>query len=125
MSSSLNDTNFKAIQALSADKRYQYLIKQALLNKEIWILKDTHGCVMLNSDEEDCIPIWPHKEFADAWATDDWKGCKAQGIELDTWLSRWTEGLLEDGIAVAVFPDANSEGLVVYPDEFDASLRKT
>ena len=34
-----------------------YLFKQLYLNKELWILSDSHGCVMLNSDDEDCVRI--------------------------------------------------------------------
>ncbi|TDF38271.1 DUF2750 domain-containing protein [Alteromonadaceae bacterium M269] len=124
MSTPLDDETFTKIQSYGADKRYQYLVKQVAQNSQVWILKDEHGCVMLNSDDEDCVPIWPHKEFAEAWATEEWEVCQAEAIELDVWLSRWTRGLLDDDIAIAAFPDGNSEGLVVFPDEFEEALSK-
>ena len=41
------------ILQMPADKRHAYLLTQVTLNKQIWILTDEHGCVMLNSDDED------------------------------------------------------------------------
>jgi hypothetical protein len=122
MSDQIDTETLKKIQSYGAEKRYQYLLKQVAQHQEVWILKDEHGCVMLNSEDEDCVPIWPHKEAAEAWATEDWEQCRAESIDLDTWLSRWTKGLIDDEIAIAVFPDTNSEGLVVYPDEFEEQL---
>ena len=60
------------ILQMPADKRHAYLLTQVTLNKQIWILTDEHGCVMLNSDDEDCVPVWPAQEFADYWATGYW-----------------------------------------------------
>ena len=125
MSIQLDKETLTKIQSYGADKRCQYLVKQVAKLHQVWILKDEHGCVMLNSDDEDCVPIWPHKEVAEAWATDEWEHCQAEAIDLDTWLDRWTQGLLDDEIAIAVFPDTNSEGLVIYPDEFESLLSQS
>ena len=31
---------------------------------------------MLNSEEEDCVPVWPNEEFALQWATGEWSECR-------------------------------------------------
>ncbi len=79
---------------------------------------------MLTSDDEDCVPIWPSQEFAESWATGDWQECKPEAISLNKWRSRWTTGLEQDQLAVAVFPNDTEEGLILYPDEFDFELEK-
>jgi hypothetical protein len=79
---------------------------------------------MLNTDDEDCVPIWPHEVFATAWATDEWEGCKAQRISLKKWYDDWTFGLMDDDLAIVVFPNEDDEGLVTFPDEFDFELKK-
>lgn len=112
------------ILQMPAEKRHAYLLTQVTLNKQIWILTDEHGCVMLNSDDEDCVPIWPAQEFADYWATGDWAACTPKAIPLQDWFDRWTDGLEGDGVCIAVFPNPDEEGIVIFPDVFDSELRQ-
>lgn len=114
----------KTIQKQDAQKRYNYLIKEVVKNSEIWLLIDQHGCVMLNSDDQDCIPVWPNQEFAQAWATDEWSHCTTEAISLEQWHNRWTDGLEEDELSIVVFPLQNEDGLIFFPDEFDFELRQ-
>lgn len=108
----------------NAESRLQYLLEQVIANQEVWILADEHGCVMLNTDEEDCIPVWPSQEFAQSWATEEWKACEAEAIPLSKWFSHWITGLSEDELAIVIFPDENNEGLVLYPEELEGMLQK-
>jgi hypothetical protein len=117
--------NMNEVLSMSADKRYTYLLKQVALTQEIWILTDEHGCLMLSSEDEDCVPVWPAKEFAQYWATGDWAECVPKAISLEDWLSRWTSGLEGDEVNVAVFPNPEEEGLIIFPDAFDEELRKS
>ncbi|WP_022942589.1 DUF2750 domain-containing protein [Psychromonas hadalis] len=124
MSTALTEQQVKDIQKLDAQKRYNYLLKEVVKNRQIWLLVDEHGCVMLNSEDEDCVPVWPNEEFALAWATDEWSHCTAESISLEKWHNRWTHGLEDDELALVIFPDQNSEGLIFFPDEFDFELKK-
>lgn len=99
-------------------------MKEVVSNRQIWILTDEHGCVMLNTDDEDCVPVWPNKEFAELWATGEWESCKAEAISLNKWHSRWTHGLEDDELAVVIFPNQDEDGLVVFPDELDFELKQ-
>ena len=110
------------IEKYDEQKRFKYLLEAVITNREIWILVDEHGCMMLNTEDEDCVPVWPNKEFAQDWITDDWKACKTQAISLNQWQSRWTAGLAEDELAIVVFPNQAEEGQVLFPDEFDYEL---
>jgi len=124
MSDSIDAQQVKTIQQYAPQKRYNYLIEEVLKNQQIWLLVDEHGCVMLNTDDEDCVPVWPNKEFAQSWATEEWSHCTPEAIELDKWHKKWSRGLEEDELSVVVFPDENSEGLILFPDEFDFELKK-
>lgn len=124
MSTPLDSAQISTIQRYDGEQRFKYLLKEVVANKEIWILTDQDGCVMLNTEEEDCVPVWPNQEFAEAWATGEWADCKAQGITLTKWHSHWTQGLEEDELAIVVFPNDNEEGLVVFPDELDDELKR-
>ncbi len=112
-----------AIANFTPEQRLNYLLKEVLKQKQIWILTDEHGCVMLNTEDEDCVPIWPSQEDAQNWATGEWADCQAKAIDLKTWHSRWTDGLGQDEVAIAVFPSEEQDGLVISAQEFDFELK--
>ena len=124
MSDPLDAQQVNSIQQYSAQKRYHYLIREVLKNRQIWLLADEHGCVMLNAEEQDCVPVWPNREFAQAWATQEWSHCRPEAVSLEKWHNRWTHGLEEDELAIIVFPDQSHEGLLFFPDEFDFELQQ-
>ncbi|GAB2687191.1 DUF2750 domain-containing protein [Aliiglaciecola sp. 3_MG-2023] len=117
-------SQFHDVIQLSPEKRHAYLLTQATIHQKIWILTDEHGCVMLNSEDEDCVPVWPSEEFAKYWATGDWADCTPKAITLSDWFERWTRGLEGDGVNIAVFPNPDEEGIVVFPDVFDSELKE-
>ncbi|MCW8866368.1 MAG: DUF2750 domain-containing protein [Colwellia sp.] len=113
-----------AIERYDEQKRFNYFLETVIDTQEIWVLVDEHGCMMLNTEDEDCVPVWPNQDFAQQWITDDWQACKTEAISLNTWQSRWTAGLEEDELAIVVFPNQAEEGVVLFPDELDFELSK-
>ncbi len=103
-------------------QRATYLITAVSKENQVWILKDQHGCVMLNSEDEDCVPLWPDAESAMSWATEEWQECQPESISLTTWFERWSPGLAEDDLAVVLFPSKESQGVIYYPEEFEQAL---
>ena len=124
MSKTLDTQQIQKILQYDAQQRYHYLLKEVTQNAQIWLLVDDHGCVMLNTEEQDCVPVWPNKEFAQAWATEEWSHCKTEAISLEKWRNRWTTGLEEDELGIVVFPNQQNEGLIFFPDEFDDALQQ-
>jgi hypothetical protein len=121
---SISSEQLNTIEKYDEEKRLNYLLQQVVSNKEIWILADDHGCVMLNTEDEDCVPVWPNEEFAQRWATDEWQECKAEAISLNKWYSRWSTGLVDDELALVTFPNQDNQGLVLFPEEFEEALLK-
>ena len=120
----IKQAQIKQILQMDDAQRATYFLKEVVTNKQLWILTDEHGCVMLNTEEEDCVPVWPNQEFALAWATDEWQACQPEAISLNKWFSRWTQGLIDDELAIVVFPSQNEQGLVYYPDELEQDLKQ-
>ncbi|EIV8496388.1 DUF2750 domain-containing protein [Vibrio vulnificus] len=124
MTTPLSQDQIRTINSYDQEQRLRYCVKEIVAQRQVWILTDEHGCVMLNTEEEECVPVWPNKEFAEEWATGDWQKCQAESISLNKWHSRWTRGLEDDELSVVVFPSINEEGVVLFPDEFDFELKK-
>lgn len=120
----ISNEHLNTVEQYDDEKRLSYLLQQVISNKKIWILADEHGCVMLNTEDEDCVPVWPHEELAQRWATDEWQHCKAEAISLNKWYSRWSTGLADDELALVIFPNQDNQGLVLLPDEFEMALHK-
>jgi hypothetical protein len=106
----------------SADERYEYLLAAAAREGAVWILRDDEGFVMVSSDQDQCIPVWPNAEFAGDWATDDWAECRPMAVSMDDWRERWTPGLEGDDILVAAFPSEHDDVVVIAPAEFARAL---
>ncbi len=121
---SISSEQLNTIEKYDEEKRLSYLLQQVVSNQEIWILADEHGCVMLNTEDEDCVPVWPNEAFAQRWATDEWQHCKAEAISLNKWYSRWSTGLVDDELALVTFPNQDNQGLVLFPEEFEEALLK-
>lgn len=127
MSYTLNEQDKAQVLSLSDNERFNHLVNRVNEQQELWILTDEHGCMMLTTDDdEDCIPVWPHADYARDWAQGDWQHCKPEAISLNVWLKRWVPGMTDDELLVAVFPTLNETGVVVDPYELKAALdRKT
>jgi hypothetical protein len=123
MSNPIDQNTLNEIAQFTSEQRLKYLVKEVLQQQQIWILTDQDGCVMLNTEDEDCAPVWPSQEFAQAWATGEWADCEPKAIDLKTWHSRWTHGLEDDYVSIAVFPSEDQEGLVISPAELDFELK--
>lgn len=113
---------YEKIILKTPDERLSYTLKQIKVSQEVWVLVDDDGCVFLADDEEDCVPIWPHKELAMMWAIGDWQHCEAKSINVEEWSTKWTSGLISDDINVAVCPNPDEVGVILFPDEFEYEL---
>ena len=124
MTQALDQDSIANIERFTPDERLKYLLKEVVKQKQIWILTDEDGCVMLNTEDEDCAPVWPNKEFAQSWATGEWQDCEPKAISLEKWYASWTSGLEEDDVFIAVFPNQDEEGLIISPQELDYELKQ-
>src|SRR5690554_7178361 len=50
--------------ALSNYQRYQYFIDMVSEQGEIWSLANDEGWVTLSAEGDNCLPIWPHADYA-------------------------------------------------------------
>ena len=122
MTDSLSKKDYQAALDLPAEERYDYFDEQVSASGEIWSLANKDGWVAFSSEGDACLPVWPHPDYAQAWARDDWSDCEPQSITLDVWLERWLPGMEADGTLILVFPSEKEEGIVVSPSELEASL---
>jgi len=123
MSYALSHKDHLATLKLSNHQRYQHFVENVVKHGEIWSLANADGWVTLTSEGDNCLPVWPHPDYAAEWATGDWEDCEPKAVALDVWLERWTKGLTEDETWLVVFPNLKEEALLVEPAELEEALR--
>jgi hypothetical protein len=118
-----NQNQLNRLGEMSADQRFEHFLETVNEEGELFILCDDDGFVLVRSDDEECIPVWPDSDSAAAWATDEWEGCEPMGIDLDSWLDRWTPGLEGDKLNIVVHPMGENEVVVSTPAELAAAIQ--
>ncbi|SBS33024.1 hypothetical protein MSP8887_01844 [Marinomonas spartinae] len=106
---------------IAADsERLAYFIEQAKQTQTVWSLSNEEGFVMVETDDGDCVMVWPDAEFASQWAVEDWDDCEPIAIELSTFTGQWLPSLMQDNITIAVFPNIEDEGKLSTAEELKA-----
>ncbi|WP_300425321.1 DUF2750 domain-containing protein [Thalassolituus sp.] len=120
----LSAKNRESSLALSDNKRYELFLSKVAEFGEVWSLANEEGWVTVVTDEgENCLPVWPHPDYALDWATGDWADCEPKMIPLDVWLERWTPGLDQDETLLVVFPNLKEQAVLVDPFQLDEDIR--
>ena len=91
MSYELSDTERNAALQLNADYRFDHFISKLVEHEELFVLTDEHGVMMLTTEEEDCIPVWPHPDYAKAWAEGEGPSAnRSPSPSRCGWIAGWT-----------------------------------
>ena len=118
MAYSINQQQITHIHHLDDIKRYDYFLRKITDWEQIWSLHSDEGWIELASEDGDvCLPLWPHPDFAQHWATDEWSDCRPKSVSLDVWLERWTAGLKSDDTMLVIFPVSEGAGIVISPED--------
>ncbi|MDU0355249.1 DUF2750 domain-containing protein [Paraglaciecola aquimarina] len=106
--------DFLDLSKMLPEQRFEYAISNMLKAQYLWGLYGKDGWVMLKADEDTCMPIWPHKEFAEAWVKEDYPDCEPKQIEFVEWLDVWLPGMTKNNTLVLVFPlGDDEEGIIL------------
>ncbi len=116
MTYEMNKSQFDQVLSLPAAKRYEHFISKVTDWEELWTLKGPDGLVLFGDDSgKECIPIWPHPDYASALVKNTWSDCFPEKLEFKSFMDKWIPGISQDGRFVAVFPTPNEKGIVVDP----------
>ena len=123
MTRKLTAQEIRAVQALDGPARYSHFIKQVCDGQEVWGLREADGWVAMGDDSgTSMFPVWPHAEYAQLMATDDWRDASPSAIDLDAWMDVWLDNLEAGGDKVAVFPVPRGQGVVVAAEDMREHL---
>ncbi len=108
--------------ASTDEARFSYFIDQVKSSQQVWSLSNDEGFVMVETDEGNCVMVWPDLDFATQWAIDEWSDCEPIAITLDEFKTNWLPSLEADNIEIAVFPNIEDEGKLITANALNLSL---
>lgn len=117
MTTPLTPAQIEAINAMSAEQRYDYFINQCVELKQVWGLSSDTGWVILPDEGEEHFPVWSHAELAAQWAAGEFADCQPKAVALAEWIEKWLPGMEEDGLLAAVSPNQEGDAIVVAAEE--------
>lgn len=99
----MNPKEFEAVIKLPGKIRYEYFIKKVADYEELWGLYNDGWAMIADDNNNEMIPFWPKKEFAEYCATDDWKGYKAERIDLYKFMNNMLQDMKIDNVKASIF----------------------
>lgn len=103
----MNHQKINNIFALNSKERYGYLLRKVADFETIYLIADNEDkYVMIGSNDLSVIPVWPEKEFAELFLTDDWKNYKIVEYDIHEFID-WLTDLEKNNIELAGFPNSD------------------
>ncbi|MCV2885206.1 DUF2750 domain-containing protein [Aestuariibacter sp. AA17] len=114
----LSPDTFVEVSNMQPEARFDYMMETLIKQGELWGLFGKNGWLMLKADDDECLPIWPHSEFAKAWEKNDFPDCEPKRISLQEFQNKWLPGMKQVNHLVLAFPlSEDEEGIVLDADE--------
>jgi hypothetical protein len=114
-----------SLKKLAVEDRLAYVLDSVIANKSVWGLMGEEGWILVTSDEDTCLPIWPNEHLAMAWSMAESPNAKPKEIDLEDWQNAWLPGMNKNGTSILVCPFEDesestllsAEQLILYMDE--------
>ena len=103
----MNQQKINNIFALDSKERYGYLLRKVADYETIYLNADNEDKhVMIGSNDLSVISVWPEKEFAELFLTDDWKNYKVVEYDILDFMELLTD-LEKEKVNLAGFPNSD------------------
>lgn len=119
----LNDATLAQAKTLSAEDRQMLVISYVPKAKEIWLVKGQEGFVMLEDNEQVRLPVFPHRDLAQDWVTENDLNSECVALTLAEFSDTWLPGLTNNNVELVMFPTkSDEENLVMTAEDFANEL---
>ena len=122
----MNKDDFAYISELEGVERYECFLDLVAEARELWILVNANDeFLKVNADDasQEVVPVWPHEDFAKAYAAESGDNLSALSISLPQFFMKWVPGLEQDGLSVGVFPGPDADIWIMPPSELKSDLQ--
>lgn len=129
LTESLPDAVLRQAANLEAEERYALFLTYVQKAKQVWLLKGADGFVMMADSETERLPIFPHRDLAQAWSAQMQENnalgedTVCEVIELASFTDTWLPGLEKNAMPLVIYPASiSSDDQVVSASELKDDL---
>ena len=119
----MNQHEFQAVISQPASVRYEYFIKKVVDYEELWGLYNDGWATAQDDMGNILIPFYSNEKFAEAFAKNEWEGCRPKKIELGDFLEKWLPGMKSDAVKPSIFP-TDTDSAVIDVDTLRENLER-
>ena len=120
----INPQQYESVLALSSADRSSHFVGKVADWEQLWGVKNDEGWLVPITDEQlEYFPVWPHPEFAQNIADENFPGHHAEEISLEAFLFEWLPTFETDNVKVAVFPNQEWILWIMEPSDLAECLR--
>ena len=102
----MNQQKTNNIFVLDSKERYGYLLRKVADFETIYLITDNEDkYVMIGSNDLSVLPVWPEKEIAELFLTDNWKNYKVVEYNIHDFIE-WLTDLEKENVKLAEFPNS-------------------
>ena len=112
----------EAFFRLQSNSRYDAILMHCKQKKDIWVLQDEGGCLLIDLGSEKVLPIWHDSALAELWKGKEYQMFSANKVSYADFIEKWLPGMNKDGYKLGVAPNLAGEGIVVNTEEFAADI---
>lgn len=102
---------------MQEEERLAHVLDSMMKNKSVIGLMGDSGWILMTSNGETYLPIWPNETLAMAWGEVESPNAKPKEIEKDEWLEAWLPGMAKNGTLVLVCPLLDEQDHTLLPAE--------
>ena len=107
---------------LQTNSRYDAIMTHCKQQKDLWVLHDEDGCILVDLGKDKVLPIWHDQELANQWRGNEYETSQALHIKFTDFVEKWLPGMAKDGFNLGIAPNLAGEGIVVSPEEFATDI---
>ncbi|PNK61508.1 DUF2750 domain-containing protein [Psychrobacter sp. FDAARGOS_221] len=94
---------YESILKLDSNKRYEFSVSTIAESEEVFFLSNEGLIILSDSNDNKFIPIWPEREFAEAYKDQNRKETIVK-VTLEELIFGTVPDLLNKNIKLAIFP---------------------
>lgn len=119
----MHPKQFESVLAMNSADRCNHFISRVADWEQLWGVKNENDWLFRQTDELIYFPVWPHPEYAQKIANQNYDGYSAVEIQLDDFLNNWLPSFENKIIKVGVFPNKEWTMWIMEPMDIFDSLK--
>ena len=115
-----NTEEMKSVLNSDLDSRVRYFVHKVADWESFWLVCDSEGNLFggYDSNDRECISVWPFKEYADLVLADSKNKDKLTEMTINKFLDEYVDELTKKNISIIIFPDKKLHGAIMAADVF-------